>query len=270
MDTVTNYHILKVIYESFEVPSSNNPKTSSIKISLVAYLPIGWASGNFTEHKFQGTSMITYDSNQTNPKYLETPYTYSHPEAENRVETISEPTGINIRTEEKVNEFSIKSNNDTIKYLLSPPALGPSALSKYTVCYYNTVKTTDDGPLVMSNCFYQQPLHISTNLYEYDYLALWDGVLKIDSEKNHISSASMFVGEKDNDKEGNPTLLSGVLLGSIDNLSSSVSSDRKTGLYGFEKGLERFKLGVDGSFFVGNGNDNYISFNEKNARSASD
>ena len=52
-------------------------------------------------------------------------------------------------------------------------------------------------------------------------------------------------------------------MGSVKNTGNSSA---KSGIYGLQNGVERFSLTENGSFYVGNGNDNFISFNESSRK----
>ena len=107
---------------------------------------------------------------------------------------------------------------------------------------------------------YVQPILVLKNGYQSKLINEWDGSLKVDANNNTILSSLIGAGKKDDNN-----LFTGVILGVANNFNLGA----RTGLYGYQNGEVRFALDENGAFFVGKGNDNFISFNEGVAGRAS-
>lgn len=105
---------------------------------------------------------------------------------------------------------------------------------------------------------YYQPLVILTNEYAFPFLNDWDGTTTIDQEGNKILSQIIGAGVVNSSNQ-----YTGILMGAL----GKTRNDAKTGLYGLQNGTLRYKLDEDGAFYVGDENNNFISFNEGNGRS---
>jgi hypothetical protein len=100
---------------------------------------------------------------------------------------------------------------------------------------------------------YVQPILVLRNQYQSKLINEWNGSLNVDTENNTILSALMGAGKKNDDNT-----FTGVIMGVANNFSLGP----RTGLYGYQNSEVRFSLDEKGAFYVGQGSDNFISFNE--------
>ena len=96
---------------------------------------------------------------------------------------------------------------------------------------------------VNDECVWSQPLLIIQDSWRYGLVNAWDGSLHFDEGEGSILSSLMVAGSKDQDNN-----FTGIIMGDID-VAGKGDAD---GLYGFQKGQNRFKLTENGEFFVGN------------------
>jgi hypothetical protein len=90
----------------------------------------------------------------------------------------------------------------------------------------------------------------------------WSGKdLVIDKEGNKILTNLIGAGRIEEDSE-KIKRMSGVWLGQIGDVSDTDHINNITGLYGVQKGEERFSFTENGSAYIGTGSSNFISFNE--------
>lgn len=140
-----------------------------------------------------------------------------------------------------------------------------SGCSLRPVCY-----TVDEIPQVCiiayddnSNALWSQPILIMSNKWQSEAINNWDGSVTINDEEGSIKAPFFIAGKKvlkTNDKGETTNVLSGVVIGDL--YAAKTSSFIETGIHGFEEGILRYALTDAGSFYVGTGSENFISFNE--------
>lgn len=116
------------------------------------------------------------------------------------------------------------------------------------------------GPIYDAVCvscdYWSQPILIMQSNYDFAMLNEWDGSLTID-EKNGIILATMLgAGRKNYENK-----FSGVLIGDIKDGTGLNSTEKMTGVYGFQDGIMSYALKEDGSGFFGKDNCGRIEFN---------
>ena len=266
------YSILVATLSGF---TDTNGKT----INLKAYYPIPYSkSEEAANYYISGASRIVYNYQGTSPNYDSTPYRlYNENGAEIPVAQWS------IRFPKWNEKDNYTDKNKTIpngnwqnypslemvkvdgkeEHKLKPLSNIQSNILACNVTAYNkTIGATDSEEDRTNAILWAQPLLIIRNNYTFPLINSWDGSLTIDEEGNYILTELIGAGTKDKDNK-----YTGVLMGAIGKAGAAAT----TGIYGFSDGVLRYKLDEKGSFYVGTGNDNFISFNEGiNGRSNSE
>lgn len=255
------YIILVAELQNFTDISGND-------ISLKAYYPLAISSIPLqqveegesqdlwkTTGYISGPSRIVYNAQGTSPNFDNTPYRLYKIDNDNNTDNDEindlswsivtckrelddgEIYWVDIEDTNNLPRLQIKDG----KYSLSPtPYLQTNIIQCRVVAKQNSTE------------LWSQPLLILKNTYMFDFLNSWDGNLNIDTEGNRILTQLIGAGVKNDSNQ-----FSGVLLGAVGQMGTAA-----TGLYGFEDGVMRYKLDEKGSFYVGTGSDNFISFNE--------
>lgn len=236
-------------------------------INLETYHSIGF--GGSTTYMV-GPSRIIYDSFRTNPQYDQSPYTLSSYTNKPYSVTIKDVEGNEI-----YKNVWADSNNDGVKehtitqssgedrsnypgfqknsFILSPIKFLPT---NPPPCYIAIKENKNDN--------YEgwwQPLLITTNVYSSDLVNQWDGNLTINNESNYILTQMIGAGTMNKSNQ-----FTGVFMGTVGQKTGI--SGATTGIYGLNNGNQVFRLTERGSFYVGNGSDQYIAFNDSKTSTA--
>lgn len=236
-------------------------------INLETYHSIGF--GGSTTYMV-GPSRIIYDSFRTNPQYDQSPYTLSSYTNKPYSVTIKDVKG-----KEIYKNVWADSNNDGIKehtitqssgedrsnypgfqknsFILSPIKFLPT---NPPPCYIAIKENKNDN--------YEgwwQPLLITTNVYSSDLVNQWDGNLTINDKSNYILTQMVGAGTMNTSNQ-----FTGVFMGTVGQKTGI--SGATTGIYGLKNGDQVFRLTERGSFYVGNGSDQYIAFNDSKTSTA--
>ena len=236
-------------------------------INLETYHSIGF--GGSTTYMV-GPSRIIYDSFRTNPQYDQSPYTLSSYTNKPYSVTIKDVEGNEIYKNvwadsnndgEKEHTITQSSGEDRSNYpgfqknsfILSPIKFLPT---NPPPCYIAIKENKNDN--------YEgwwQPLLITTNVYSSDLVNQWDGNLTINDKSNYILTQMVGAGTMNTSNQ-----FTGVFMGTVGQKTGI--SGATTGIYGLKNGDQVFRLTERGSFYVGNGSDQYIAFNDSKTSTA--
>ena len=238
-ETAQNFHILRAEYK--DAAWAYEDDGAAATTTLFAYLPIPWGSSK--DFELLGPDLVTYSPSGQEPEYIKDPYKIK--KGNNKLSI--DKDNLTIITRGGLNEQgpTIRGieNKDITLYYLSPRA-SLLADTPDSVIYYK------DG-----NNWYQHPLFITKNTYMFDAVNKWSGRTVIDEENNRIMTGFLVAGRKN--KTDNT--FTGVMMGDF----QAQDPDGRvidSGILGQKNGETRFKLGTDGSFYVGTGDDNKINF----------
>lgn len=226
-----NYAILQATYK---LPDNT--------ISLHAFLPIPMKRANCV--RMTGADRVIYNHLGT-PSYSNVSYT-----AHMNDEVITDwnlsvgsiPYGG--KTYSSPNPPSLKVSADGGEALVAAPLYS---------------KGQGSGPIydavcVSCNCW-SQPILIMQSNYDFAMLNEWDGSLTIDKENDIILATMLGAGRKNYDNK-----FSGVLIGDIKDGTDLNSTEKMTGVYGFQNGVMSYGLKEDGSGFFGADGNGRIEF----------
>lgn len=234
-----NYMVLQV--QVSEIAVINNNKA----VTLTCKYPVALRWGDIISNagynydyaqRMVGATRVIYDNSGNYPTYDDSKY---------QIFSGNEPIG----------QVRFMLNGDTNFLSLENGALKPS----YTLRTTKEIKANIYA--YIPNGTYEWPLWSQTIMvdsisYMSDLINSWDGaVVDIDGENGTILSQFVGAGTKD---EHN--IFSGVLMGAV-GLNADSNQTAKTGLYGYREGQLRFKFDENGNAYIGNGNDQYIEFN---------
>ena len=108
-----------------------------------------------------------------------------------------------------------------------------------------------------TDTYWVQPLIMMATPYGSPLLNQWDGQLSIDEENNTIMSSIVGAGRKDSSNR-----FSGVLMGEIGKAApGGTVTSQTTGLLGFDKGIQTFKLDTNGQMTIGAAGKGQIEMN---------
>lgn len=242
-------------YVTAKVNVTTNIMESEIQLKAY-YLP---TYGSSTIQCLSGPFNVIYDQSGLNPNYSHEPYTFNEDLIINGVPL--ELTKLEIYINGQLYDDLINSN----KFILNPI----TGRREFYPDFPSFLSSTDDNycylHAVMSNgpdgqyWGWARPIFIGRNNYTSMILNKWNMVNDINDDENYILSQMVGAGTKDRDNK-----FTGVIMGEV----GKAFSRAKNGLYGFQRGNERFSFTEDGSAFIGN-KTSYISFNENNTRSGS-
>lgn len=228
------------------------------ELTLSRYQPVA-VRADKTYAYISGADRILYKSDGLNPKWNKDVYNIF--DTNNNIYNIN-TTIWNIDNKEDklgyypqllnkkliIKDIIINENPQDIyeKYLDAPRMYMQNQKGEYPLI---TVYASDlDG-----KCQWLQPILVSTDPYGSTFLNTWDGKLKIDENNDTILAATIGAGIKNNDNT-----FSGAVMGELK--SASNSSKNKTGILGFDHGVESFGFLTDGSAFIGKSGVGRISF----------
>lgn len=120
----------------------------------------------------------------------------------------------------------------------------------YAICGLLRDKTTEELYLV-----YVQPIVIEQDVYFSRLINEWDQALKIDGDNNVVLSASLVAGTKNTSNQ-----FTGIIAGDIGKIVSQTTTT-KSGLFGYQTGVESFGFNTDGTAFLGKSGKGRINFN---------
>lgn len=139
---------------------------------------------------------------------------------------------------------------------LVPKPMYLDGLSLYPII----VATGKDGN-EKDKVLWKQPIIITQNRYQSEFLNGWSGEMLIDQENNVMMSAMMGAGKKNDDDNS----FSGVLMGDVGTKSGDSNIIDKIGLYGYNRGAQSFGFDVDGTGFIGKAGGGRIHFDGNNS-----
>lgn len=237
--------IADAIWQSFYIDNyqTRNPVLAQVNFSTVIrtnaiqlkayYIPTINLYGNSIKN-LTGPFSIVYDEQGLNPSFDTRPYCFDH-----EIELDS----LTLRSSNLNDSVDLLNYGDNINgylYEFSPfiSSIEPEFF------FLEAIKGKE---------VWRRPIFISRNSYASKLLNTWDGLTQVNYKDNYILSQMIGAGTKDAENK-----FTGVLMGQVGRAFDSA----KHGLYGFKNGAEIFSLKENGSFYVGTGNTNYISFNE--------
>lgn len=214
-------------------------------------LPIPCAEEEYNNFIYQGPEYIIYDSGNSNPNYYKDELKLFDSE-------LNEKEGLKWDIKIYNNNNNNQTNNNiSDKYLLSMfpkiqhleekdsyKVISPTIYTKENenekYFIYLIAKLNDEE-------IWKQPLIMMATPYGSPLLNQWDGQLLIDEENNTIMSSIIGAGRKDSNNR-----FSGVLMGEIGQAAQGGTvTSQTTGLLGFDKGIQTFKLDTNGQMTIG-------------------
>jgi hypothetical protein len=215
------------------------------EVDLEAYLPIPIKSSDKVKYA-EVPSRVVYDANGSNAAYYKNPLRVINSADDTLIDgdwrmelEDSEPDNANYYPH-------IKESADGVKMI--PPSMYFSGLSKgITLAFENA-----DGD------YWYQPILILQNRWPSAMLNSWDGSLTIDEENGTILSTMVGAGKKEDDNS-----FTGVLMGDVET-GSGDKTIKKTGVYGYNHGMQSFGFMDDGKAFIGKAGKGRIEFNGNN------
>ena len=121
---------------------------------------------------------------------------------------------------------------------------------KYGINPYVIYGYNEDNALV-----YVQPIVIEQDVYFSRLINEWDQALKIDGDNNVVLSASLVAGTKNTSNQ-----FTGIIAGDIGKIVSQTTTT-KSGLFGYQAGVESYGFNTDGTAFLGQSGAGRINFN---------
>ena len=248
--------------------------TNGKEINLKAYYPIPYSQSEKAANCYiSGASRIVYNYQGTSPNYDSTPYKLYNkngdeiPVTQWSIRFPGWQDTKNYTTDGKPNGNwqnypslePVKADKQKEEYKLKPLSSIQTNILTCNVTAYGKEKEIDPTSNNTNEIIlWAQPLLIIRNDYAFPLINSWDGSLTINNEENYVLTQLIGAGTKNANNK-----YTGVLMGSVKNTGNSSA---KSGIYGLQNGVERFSLTENGSFYVGNGNDNFISFNESSRK----
>lgn len=196
-------------------------------IKFTQLLPIHVGSSNIAY--YDGPDKIIYDDTGKNPTIYSKPLTLYLNNSNNSI-----TSGFTLNTK-------YQAYIDDKNYLI-PANMYYSDNKQPYIITYEKDETKFTCPLLVLQSRYDIPI-----------INEWDGSLKVDGDTNSILAASVIAGTKTNNT------FTGLLMGQINKPNSTPSID--TGLFGYQKGTQTFRLGVDGELTLGASGMGQIEFN---------
>ena len=217
-----NYTILRAKYQ----PTNGGP-------ILQAFLPIAMKQKECL--RMTGADRVIYNHLGT-PNYSNVSYTAHMSDG-----TATTHWNLNSPKDEN-NKFYISPNCPS----LSPSTSGGEALVAAPL--YS--KGDGNGPIYDAVCVYcdywSQPILIMQSSYDFAMLNEWDGSLTIDEKNGTILATMLGAGRKNYENK-----FSGVLIGDIKGGTGLNSTEKMTGVYGFQNGVMSYGLRENGTAFFG-------------------
>lgn len=215
----------------------NNISADDHSIQLTAYLPLSYAAHNYCKNIIEGPLRVIYDAGGSNPTYTKLPY--------NLYDSNGKVGGItwSLNCENK-NPNGRDDRNQIGKIedgLYIPPAMLINGLGPVWV------EGKIDGSVI-----WKQRLLLEVNRFGLSMLNRWDGSLQIDNENNQILSSIITAGSKNNENQ-----FTGIVMGDI----GKDIGTAKTGLYGYNKGIQAFSFLTDGTATIGQAGKGALIFN---------
>lgn len=237
---------LKAVIKDFTIDNG-------LTTDLTAYLPIPLGANNC--NYISGITSVSYFTNGPSKMVSKKKY---------QIYGIDIPTGIKWLPD----SFKVKIKEDNKEKEIEKPFL-PYVNSKKTTlvvptfpAWENNQETLYYGIVAKSNdtILWMQPIVLKQNGYDDDFVNSYSNTLTIDEGRNAIGVATLVVGRKE---EGNK--LTGIEMGELYQVDENGNKIAylESGLYGKQKNVNMFYLTNKGAFFVGDGNKNYISFNDE-------
>ena len=246
-----NFSILQATIENYNAENG-------VSVDLKAYLPIPLAKKDYTD--ISGATRIVYDTLGNSVSFSRNPYALYKGNRE-ETNTVYWKCIAGLGATEGVPEIRTINVEEKLQHTLKPISYCPSEIPMACIAAYLqtgvTEQKNEEGETIetpKTELVWLQPLLIIQNSWNSDMINDWDGSVEIDTEKGNIKSPIFMAGKKtDNNK------FTGVVLGDVQRASIRDA----VGLYGFQDSWLRYKLDENGAFYVGSGNNNFISFNER-------
>lgn len=223
-----NFHILQCTLSDYAKTASGGD------IDLIAYLPIPIRRNN-TYSYISGTREIVYDP-QGNPDYHKKPYALYYWNSNEEYDTAQCEWGMSYLS------LGLAEGSPAYMPRLKETLNGPKLVAS---TFY--LKDANDCACVFAedsakNILWSQPILIIQNQYAMPMLNSWDGELTYDKENGTILSKMLGAGKKTSNNT-----FSGVLIGDV----RKASGISKTGVYGYQEGVNSFALLEDGTATFG-------------------
>lgn len=233
-------------------------------ITLTAYLPIG-AYMKYDQNLFlNGATRIVYDNTGKNPSLdSTTPYQIYdssnnkfNEEVQWRVYEPVIPKDSQVQ-EDKYYTLSKQFSWDKDNNILTMNDLFPSNIK--ALClegYYNKKKLNDEDIFISEEeaAIWYQPILIVQNAYAFNYINSWRGD-KVEIGETHILASFLGAGKKNFDNS-----FTGVVLGTVE--EEFGNQQALTGLYGFQRGIQRFAFNENGEVLIADGQGNKIELKD--------
>ena len=219
---------------------NNGEEDSNNQINIEKIIPLPFRSD--TKYKYMGPDRIryNYEGQLISEKLLD----ISILNAPSLDGISTDVIGYNISTP------NIKQENSNYKII--PRGLFEhvkSITDKYGIIPYAIYGKSGD------NIVYVQPIVIEQDVYFSRLINEWDQALKIDGDNNVVLSASLVAGTKNTSNQ-----FTGIIAGDIGKIVSQATTT-KSGLFGYQTGVESFGFNTDGTAFLGKSGKGRINFN---------
>lgn len=200
-------------------------------INLEAFLPIPVKSSENVKYA-EVPSRVVYDANGSNAAYYKNPMTVIKTEDDSMFAGYWKMVLRDTVTGNAKYYPYVKETADGVKMI--PPSMFLNDLDRGVTLIFNS-----------KNEFWYQPILIIQNRWPSAMLNSWDGSLTIDEKNGTILSTMVGAGKKESDNT-----YTGVLMGDVES-GSGDKTVKKTGVYGYNHGMQSFGFMDDGTAFIG-------------------
>lgn len=237
---------LKAVIKDFTIDNG-------LTTDLTAYLPIPLGANNC--NYISGITSVSYFTNGPSKMVSKKKYQIYGTDIPTSIKWLPDSFKVKIKEDNKEKEIEkpFLPYVNSKKATLVVPTF-PVWENNQETLYYGIVAKSNDTILWM------QPIVLKQNGYDDDFVNSYSNTLTIDEGRNAIGVATLVVGRKE---EGNK--LTGIEMGELYQVDENGNKITylESGLYGKQKNVNMFYLTNKGAFFVGDGNKNYISFNDE-------
>ena len=224
-------------------------KVTHNEVELEAYLPIPVKSSETVKFA-EVPSRVVYDANGSNAAYFKNPLRVIEQDDNTEIEGTWEMI-LEDDTVSNAKYYPHIENSNGV-YKMIPPSMFFNDLDRGVTLIFNS-----------QNEFWYQPILIIQNRWPSAMLNSWDGSLTIDEENGTILSTMVGAGKKESDNT-----YTGVLMGDVET-GSGDRTIKKTGVYGYNHGMQSFGFMDDGTAFIGKMGKGRIVFDGNEGRIAS-
>lgn len=226
-------------------------------------LPIPCAEEEYNNFIYQGPEYIIYDSGNSNPNYYKDELKLFDSELNEKKNL---KWDIEIYDNKNRNQTSNITNDKYLSSMFPKIQYSESKGEKSYKVISPTIYTQENEnkkyfiyliAKLNNEEIWKQPLIMMATPYGSPLLNQWDGHLLINEEDNIVMSSIVGAGRKDSNNR-----FSGVLMGEIGQAApGGTVTPQTTGLLGFDKGIQTFKLDTNGQMTIGATGNGQIEIN---------